>query len=161
MVNLIAFLCGLVFNGQFATVQYKGAVKLNKGGRKGIAPNPLFGRVTRSAVCQIRLIPYVTSREKLDGTERSDPVGPLWGGQGVHLSPLVVEHKGNGNKYIMCDSTLAKVLSYEYLVDGKPANEEELATIRQYKPEREDSSVFMLNIEDVVSVKASGQTVIA
>lgn len=158
MINAILnLLVSLMANGHVYTIAYTGDVKMNKGGRKGIEPNPLFGRVTRKGHIQLRLVSYATSREKFDGTSRDETIAPLWGGKGKHISTFVVEHVDTGKKYLMCDKTMAKYLDYMYFVDDRNAADSEIETIKRYLPKKEESSIFCLAIDDIVSVKAEGK----
>ena len=109
---------------------------LKKGGRAGLAPNPLFGRVTvRSVkVGQAATIDmYLTRSLKLDPTYKpSGDYTPRM--EAVPGHPCVFRYLTGGETavFIMEPKTTKLV----YLVDGREATAEELALIEQYRKAR-------------------------
>jgi len=135
--------------GSIATILLKGEHKMNKGGRGGIAPNPLFGRVTRDhrVVVNAAGIGSYGRRLEKDGRE---PVGkPTWW---EWVRDGVVRHKTTGELYFAGLPTSAKI-NARYLVDGREATESELQTIRAYSPEKDDPEFLLFKLENVSNLQ--------
>jgi hypothetical protein len=118
---------------------YEGEMKLNKGGRNGVALNPLFGDVTKRAVYAGQAAtgqmyanaverntgaPYVANPDRTPTTEET-------------ANPCVVKSLSTGGLQVRILNP--RNIKTEYFVKGTPATPEQLAIIETYKPARKDS----------------------
>ena len=133
--------------GRLATVLLKGEHTMNKGGRKGVALNPLLGRVTRDH----RLVVTIAGPETYNhiyplrnGGEEAPGKEPWF----VWVKDGVVAHKTTGELYLAAVPTSAKRTT-RFLVDGRDATPEELETIRDYTPEKEAPGFLCFKLENV------------
>ena len=132
--------------GQLATVLLTGEHKMNKGGRYGVPLNPLLGRVTRDHRVTVTVAGPETYGNVLEARTGEAPVGKEpwfeWVRDGL------VAHKATGVLYLAAVPTSVKRIS-RYLVDGQEATEAQLATIRQYTPEKEAPQFLCFALQNV------------
>jgi hypothetical protein len=136
--------------GRLATVLLTGEHKMNKGGRAGVAPNPLFGRVTRDHRVTVTVAGPETYSNVLENRTGEAPAGKApwfeWVKDGV------VRHKETGALYLAAVPTSAKRVA-RYLVDGREATEAEIATIREYSPDKGEPQFLCFALENVSNLQ--------
>jgi hypothetical protein len=124
----------------FASIVIKKLVGMRKGTKNN--QNPLYaaGKVVESVSKQLILtnVSYggmVNKRRTNEGLTADFVSAGLWGGKGqyYHNSPFgaLARHIEKGTKYFTYSQL--KSLSFQYLVDGQPATEEEILTIKEWK----------------------------
>lgn len=148
---------GSIRAGQLATILVKGEHEMAKGGRMGVPLNPLTGRVTRDHRITARVSGVETYSRRLakDGRE---PAGATsyWSWvrdeEGKVIDGLAA-HKTNGTLYLVCDPTTAK-RTVRYLVDGREATAEELATIHEYRKDKSDKEpdILLFKLDSVANL---------
>ena len=135
--------------GRIATVLLQGEHKMNKGGRGGVAPNPLLGRVTRDHRVTVTVAGPETYSNVLEARTGEAPVGKSpwfrWVKDGL------VAHKETGELYLAAVPTSSK-RKIAYLVDGREATTEELETIKAYTPQKDDPQFLCFKLESVANV---------
>lgn len=112
-------------------------LKMNKGGKGGIEPNPFYGRDVRREKVSVYEV-GVSYREKIseallaegETQEKRDEFGAAlpWGEYEVR--DKVVAH--NGKRYLRCYPVKGAETMEKILVDGSDAAPEELETIMSY-----------------------------
>ncbi len=135
--------------GQVATILIQGEHKMNKGGRSGVPLNPLTGRVTRDhrVVVNVAGLGSYGRRLEKDGRE---PVGkPTWW---EWVKDGVARHKTDGNLYLVGLPSNAQ-RTIRFLVDGREATPEEIATIREYTPDKDDPEFLLFRLDSVANVE--------
>ena len=128
--------------GQIATVKLGGEHKMNKRN------NPLIGRVTRDH----RMVVKVAGPESY--TQRLNEKGETPAGKSPWyqwVKPGIVQHKITGELYIA--AIPHENPSINYLVDGRPATNEELDTIKRFTPEKKDPDFLCFRLENVENLK--------
>lgn len=135
--------------GRLVTILLQGEHEMLKGGRKGVPLNPLLGRVTRDH----RIVATIAGPETYSrGMERDglEVAGkePWWVPTG---QDGLVAHRRDGNLYVACAPTSAQ-RTIRYLVDGRPATDEEVKTIREYTPEKEAPRFLTFRVENVTNL---------
>lgn len=152
-VNLIT---GLK-NGSFVTVEKTGEHKMKKTG------NPLRDRkVEKSSTFQVQvgcdLQRIEDKRAKSEGRE-ARRIGALPWGEYVADGIPVISHKGS----LYLRGFFSKGLSSEYTVDGRPATEEELATIREFTSSRpmEKTAPLAIKFDNIKRLAGGGREVTA
>lgn len=132
--------------GQIATIMLTGEHKMNKGGRAGVPPNPLTGRVTRDHRVTVTVAGPETYGNVLEARTGEAPAGKepwfRWVKDGL------VAHKQTGALYLAAVPTSAKRVT-KYLVDGQEATEAQLVTIREYSPDKEPPQFLCFALENV------------
>lgn len=108
---------------------------MNKGGRAGVAPNPLYGRVTCRKVYAGQAASgqmYVNAAKRLN---------PAWQAAKDYTprfedteNPCVLRSLSTGEYAVRIINP--RTVKVEWFVDGQPATEEQLALIAQYKRQR-------------------------
>jgi hypothetical protein len=119
-------------------------LKMNKGGRGGVAPNPFYDKDVR----KVKTSTYEVGanyREKISealvaeglSQEKRDEFGDTlpWGE--YEVKDKVVAY--NGKRYLRCYPIKDAEAFEEILVDGEVPSEEDLKTIMSYVPERSGS----------------------
>lgn len=127
--------------GRIYSFVFSGEQKLNKGGRAGVAPNPLFGQVTKRAVyagqaasgqmymtAALAVNPQYTPSDRESTFEATE-------------HPCVVRYLSDGGYAVRIIKPRA--VKTEYFVAGRPATAEEIALIKQYKPSRKDNPLHV------------------
>lgn len=117
--------------------------KMNKGGKSGIASNPLFGRVTKiTRYTNVRLgVSYESVvRAKL---ERNGENPDNWQGQassvGEHYNEYLLKSRKDDNMYYLKIGLFPNTKTEStYFVDGRPATKEEVETINAYLPAKSE-----------------------
>lgn len=110
---------------------------LKKGGRSGLAPNPLFGRVTVRAVkvgqaATIEM--YLNRAAKLNPNfAPSEDYTPRM--EKVEGHPCVFRYISSGENAVFIMEP--KTTKLQYFVDGREATPEELETIKLYRKARQ------------------------
>ena len=125
---------------------------MNKG--RGENRNPLLDRVTKQYRVVFQLCNYRAVKAKLEGISKDEvEVAPLpWG---EHVADFIVRHN-NGQEYFACRPI--KFKDRIYMVDGRPATQEEIETIMTWTPKKNDKpSWFMVKMEDVIDFQAEGE----
>jgi len=136
----------------FASILTVTDPKMNKGGRKdketGQYPNPLVDRVLKRTKTVVMLnnnyASAVSNRtEKVNGERESFVADGMSGREWVEGYENLISKATNGSDtlylrtyYNMGNNNPVEV---EYLVDNRPATEEELEIIRQYLPKKSES----------------------
>ena len=132
--------------GTFGTiVETLTAPKMNKGGRMGIAPNPLFGRVTKiTRYTNVRLgVSYESVvRSKM---ERNGENPDNWQGQassvGIYYNDYLLQGRKDPQQYYLKIGLFPNTRTESaYFVDGRPATSEEVETINAYLPAKSESA---------------------
>lgn len=149
---------GQIRAGQLATILVQGQHEMATGGRKGVPLNPLTGRVTRDHRITARVSGVETYSRRLakDGRE---PAGATsyWSWvrdeEGKVIDGLAV-HKTNGTLYLVCDPTTAK-RTVRYLVDGREATAEELATIHDYRKDKSggEPDILLFKLDTIANLE--------
>ena len=119
-------------------------LKMNKGGRGGVAPNPFYEKDVR----KVKISTYEVGanyREKIDEALKADGQSMEkrenftdtlpWGE--YEIQDKVVAY--NGKRYLRCYPVKDAETSEEILVDGEVPSEEDLKTIMSYVPEKSGS----------------------
>lgn len=119
-------------------------LKMNKGGRGGVAPNPFYDKDVR----KVKISTYEVGanyREKISEALKADGQSMEnrekftdalpWGE--YEIQDKVVAH--NGKRYLRCYPVKDAETSEEILVDGEVPSEEDLKTIMSYVPEKSGS----------------------
>ena len=132
--------------GQLATIVLTGEHKMNKGGRMGVPLNPLLGRVTRNHRITVTVAGPETYGNVLEDRTGEAPAGKApwfeW------IKDGLVAHRQTGMLYLAAVPTSAKRVT-KYLVDGQEASAAQLATIREYTPEKEAPQFLCFALENV------------
>ena len=119
-------------------------LKMNKGGRGGVELNPFYEKDVRrekSAIYEVgpSYREKISEALKADGQsmEKRDEFGDKlpWGE--YEVKDKVVAY--NGKRYLRCYPTNDPSATETILVDGRPAEAEELEVINSYVPERSSS----------------------
>jgi hypothetical protein len=146
--------------GRMYSFVYEGEMKLNKGGRAGIAPNPLFGQVTKRAVYAGQAATHETyvrkwaslnpGRTYQADTERTPRFVAT-------ENPCVVRYLSDNT--FACRIINPRTVKTEYFVSGQPATAEQMAIIEMYKParaEREETDVRIMfpKVENLSNVES-------
>jgi len=135
--------------GRLATILLTGEHKMNKGGRAGVPLNPLLGRVTRDHRITVTVAGPETYSNVLEARTGEAPAGKApwftWVKDGL------VMHKESGALYLAAVPTSAKRVT-KYLVDGREATPEELATIRDYSPDKGEPQFLCFALENVANL---------
>lgn len=134
---------------------YEAEMKLNKGGRAGVAPNPLYGQVSKRAVYAGQAATgemYCNAQRKLNPTWQPAPDHTPRFEQTAN--PCVVRSLSNGEFQVRILNP--RTVKTEYFVSGQPATPEQIALIDAYKPARADSEgvrimfPYVDNLDNVV-----------
>ena len=114
---------------------FQGETKLNKGGRAGIEPNPLYGRVTSRKVYAGQAATgdmYCNAQRKLN---------PAWEPSGDRAptfeatdNPCVVRSLSSGDLQVRI--IRPRTVKREFFVDNRLATEAEMTVIKTYSPVR-------------------------
>lgn len=136
--------------GRLVTILLQGEHDMTKGGRKGVPLNPLLGRVTRDH----RIVATIAGPEtyargmERDGLEVAGKA-PWW----VRTTQDgVVAHRNDATRlYVACVPTSAQ-RTIRYLVDGRPATDEEVKIIRDYTPESEPPRFLTFAVENIANL---------
>ena len=132
--------------GRIATILMQGDYDMNKGGRNGIAINPLLGRVTRDYRFSITLAGPETYYNI-----NPDAVGkPAWF---EFVQDGLVRHKTNGKLYVAGIPRDNKNNKFDLLVDGRPITQDELAIIEQYKKNKEEAKFITISIDNCTNIE--------
>jgi len=135
--------------GRLATILLDGEHKMNKGGRAGVPLNPLLGRVTRNHRITVTVAGPETYSNVLPERTGEEPAGKApWF---VWVKDGLVAHKDTGALYLAAVPTSAKRVT-RYLVDGREATEVELATIREYTPDKGEPQFLCFSLENVANL---------
>lgn len=135
--------------GRIATVILQGEHEMNKGGRGGVAPNPLLGRVTRDHRITVTVAGPETYSNVLENRTGEAPAGRAPWFQWVKDG--LVAHKQTGALYLAAVPTSSK-RKIAYLVDGREATPEELETIKAYTPDKGDPQFLCFKLENVANI---------
>lgn len=128
--------------GQIATVKLTGEHKMNKRN------NPLVGRVTRDH----RIVVQVAGPESY--TNRLEKQGETPAGRAPWfqwVKPGIVQHKTTGDLYLAATPTRREPVT-RYLVDGRPATQDEIATIREFTPDKGEPEFLCFRLENVENI---------
>lgn len=135
--------------GRLVTILLQGEHEMNKGGRAGVPLNPLLGRVTRDH----RIVATIAGPEtygngmERDGLEMSGKV-PWF----RFVADGLVAHRNDATRlYVACVPTSAQ-RTIRYLVDGRPATDEEVQQIRAYTPEKPTPRFLTFAVESVTNL---------
>lgn len=119
-------------------------LKMNKGGRGGVAPNPFYDKDVRKVKSSTYEV-GANYREKINEALKADgqPMEKRenftdtlpWGE--YEIQDKVVAY--NGKRYLRCYPVKDAETSEEILVDGEVPSEEDLKTIMSYVPEKSGS----------------------
>ena len=124
----------------FASIVVNKAVKMRKGTKNNQNPFYAAEKVVTSVSKQLILtnVNYtnmVNIRRTKEGVTADFVSAGLWGGKGEYYynSPFgsLARHIEKGTKYFTYSPL--KSISFQYLVDGQPATEEEILTIKDWK----------------------------
>jgi hypothetical protein len=140
--------------GQLATILVQGKHEMATGGTMGTPRNPLRDRVTRDHRIAARVSGVETYSRRL-AKEGREPAGgtSYWtwvrDEDGKVIDGLAV-HKTNGTLYLVCDPTTVK-RTLRYLVDGREATAEELATIHKYAKKKggDEPDILLFKLDSV------------
>jgi len=136
--------------GRLVTILLQGEHEMLTGGRKGVAINPLLGRVTRDH----RVVATIAGRNTY--AHRMEGQGLEVAGKAPWWTPTVqdgvVAHRNDASRlYVACVPTSAK-RTIRYLVDGRPATEDEVKTIRAYTPDKEPPQFLTFAVESIANL---------
>jgi hypothetical protein len=100
-----------------------------------------------------QLVDYRAVKAKAEGVSKSEvEVKPIsWG---HHTDPFVLVHDGTGQEYFCCRPS--RFYNRVYMVDGRPATEGEIETIKAWTPEKDKPEWFMVKMDDVQDFRAEG-----
>lgn len=119
---------------------------MNKGGRMGVAPNPLYGRATKlTTYYNLLLGADYENNVNLEREREGKPTDFVSGSQrGTHFFDAFFNESDReiGTYYLkMGYRRNGSKASFVYLVDGRPATEDEICTIEYYlKPKSDNKS---------------------
>jgi hypothetical protein len=148
---------GQIRAGQLATILVQGKHEMATGGTMGTPRNPLRDRVTRDHRIAARVSGVETYSRRL-AKEGREPAGgtSYWSWvrdeEGKVIDGLAV-HKTNGTLYLVCDPTTVK-RTLRYLVDGREATAEELATIHKYAKKKggDEPDILLFKLDSVANL---------
>jgi hypothetical protein len=149
---------GQIRAGQLATILVQGKHEMATGGTMGTPRNPLRDRVTRDHRIAARVSGVETYSRRL-AKEGREPAGgtSYWqwvrDEEGKVIDGLAV-HKTNGTLYLVCDPTTVK-RTLRYLVDGREATAEELATIHKYAKKKggDEPDILLFKLDSVANLE--------
>ena len=131
--------------GMLVTAKIGGEHRMNKRN------NPLLGRVTRSHTMVANVagrgsyVNRLAARGETPANTR--PTWFKWVGDGI------VEHNTSGERYVALLPSSVKT-SKTFLVDGRVATDEELATIRQFTPVKSaPADLIFIKIENLINAQ--------
>lgn len=131
-----------VVNGRIYSVVFAGPVRMNKGGRMGIAINPLLDLdVTKRTVMSVQ----ACSRESY--AKRQLKLEPSWtpsnkpSGYAPTSHPCVDVNTQSGEEALR--GWACGVTKHEVFVNGVPATPTQLETIAAYKPASKSEYTFL------------------
>jgi hypothetical protein len=150
-------LVATVKNGSFVTIDKVSEHAMKKTG------NPLNGRVVmKASTMQVQVgcdLQKIENKRASEEGREPRTIGPLPWGEYVEGGLPLISHKGA----LYLRGFWVQSLGSEYTIDGKPANAEELATIKQFtaiKP-MERLAPLTIKVENITRAVAAGQEIFA
>ncbi len=129
-----------VVNGRIYSFVFNGPVRMNKGGRGGIAVNPLIDvEVTRRMVVSIQACTRASYARRMLKQDANWTHSTRVSSFTATDNPCIDQKDGE----FFLRGWACGVTKNEVFVGGKPATETELAIIAQYRPAGKDDYGFM------------------
>lgn len=151
--------------------------KMNKGGKMGVAPNPLYNRVEKhTTYTNVRLgVSYenvIKAKMQRNG-ENPDNWQSQASSVGKYYNDFLLQSRKEENQFYLKIGLFPNTTTEStYFVDGRPATDEEMAIINAYTPEKtaptkqteagipEDEVYFIVSpkLDNVVSITQGEKT---
>ena len=130
--------------GNICTILLRGEHSMKTGGRSGLPLNPLTGRVMKNH----RLVVTLAGPDSYGNRHEDAPGEKPWF---VWVKPGLVKHPVTGKQYVAAlPSSAMKTIGY--VVDGRPATAEDLATIALYRKAKSPPKFLTFPVEDVANM---------